>query len=81
MIRALRGAVSLALGAIALAACGGPGTQTAGIDRGGVTTPATCVRDGSILASCSATVTTSMIVPTPSRMDRSIACPTNKVTS
>ncbi len=43
MIRALRGAVSLAVGALALAACGGSGTQTAGIDRGGVTTPVSVV--------------------------------------
>ena len=34
MIRALKKAFSLAICALALAACGGSGTQTAGIDRG-----------------------------------------------
>jgi len=43
MIRALKGSFSLALCALALAACGGSGTQTAGIDRGGVTTPVSVV--------------------------------------
>ena len=43
MIRALSGAFSLAIGALALAACGGSGTETAGIDRGGVTTPVSVV--------------------------------------
>ena len=43
MIRALKREISLALAAMALAACGGSGTQTAGIDRGGVTTPVSAV--------------------------------------
>jgi hypothetical protein len=43
MTRALRKALSLALGAAALAACGGSGTQTAGIDRGGVASPVSVV--------------------------------------
>jgi hypothetical protein len=43
MIRALRAACSLATGALALAACGGSGTDIAGIDRGGVTTPVAAV--------------------------------------
>jgi Domain of unknown function (DUF5666) len=43
MIRASNRAASLALAAIALAACGGSGTQTAGIDRGGVATPVSVV--------------------------------------
>jgi uncharacterized protein DUF5666 len=43
MIRALKGAFSLAIGALALAACGGSGTQTAGIDRGGIATPVSVV--------------------------------------
>ena len=43
MIRALKGVFSLAIGALALAACSGSGTETAGIDRGGVTTPVSVV--------------------------------------
>jgi len=43
MIRAPNRAASLALAAMAVAACGGSGTQTAGIDRGGVTTPVSVV--------------------------------------
>jgi hypothetical protein len=39
MIPAPHRAASLALAALALVACGGSGTQTAGIDRGGVATP------------------------------------------
>jgi hypothetical protein len=42
MIRSPKGA-SLAFVALAVAACGGSGTQTAGIDRGGVTTPVSVV--------------------------------------
>jgi hypothetical protein len=43
MTRAPNRAASLAFAAMALAACGGSGTQTAGIDRGGVTTPVSVV--------------------------------------
>jgi hypothetical protein len=43
MIRAPNRAAPLGLAALALAACGGSGTQTAGIDRGGVTTPVSVV--------------------------------------
>jgi hypothetical protein len=43
MIRATYKALSLVLGAAALGACGGSGTQTAGIDRGGVATPVSVV--------------------------------------
>ena len=43
MMRSPKRAASLALAAMAVAACGGSGTQTAGIDRGGVTTPVAVV--------------------------------------
>jgi len=43
MIRLPKRAASLALAAMAVAACGGSGTQTAGIDRGGVATPVAVV--------------------------------------
>jgi hypothetical protein len=43
MTRAPNRAASLALAGLALAACGGSGTQTAGIDRGGMTTPVSVV--------------------------------------
>lgn len=43
MIRAPKTAACVTLAAIAVAACGGSGTQTAGIDRGGVATPVSVV--------------------------------------
>jgi len=43
MIRSPKRAAWLAFAALAVAACGGSGTQTAGIDRGGVTTPVSVV--------------------------------------
>ena len=43
MIRAPNRAACLTLAAMAVAACGGSGTQTAGIDRGGVATPVSVV--------------------------------------
>jgi uncharacterized protein DUF5666 len=43
MIRSPKRATPLAVAAMAVAACGGSGTQTAGIDRGGVATPVSVV--------------------------------------